>query len=272
MDVELVLSPAKRVILSGLHSPVFIVGSPRSGTSILVNALLAAGYHGFREGNFLGLMRVFETIADRHRLTFGTGSSSVLAAQIDWDLFKDDLFCVFKRHMDALNPVPPWMDKSGNPETIELIPHIMKLWPTAVFIFAKRRGIENIISRLKKFPGHNFEYHCRDWAKNMSAWRLIKEQIGRRAMEIDQQEIVSSPGETADKLAGFLNAEPEVRARMTKTFTDDRPQQSNDGSAARRASLETVSWSTADKDMFLELCGPEMELARYSLGLDYWRT
>ena len=33
-------------------SPLFIVGSPRSGTSILVMALRAAGYRGFNEGNF----------------------------------------------------------------------------------------------------------------------------------------------------------------------------------------------------------------------------
>ena len=33
--------------------PVFVVGSPRSGTSILVDALFSAGYKGFREGSFL---------------------------------------------------------------------------------------------------------------------------------------------------------------------------------------------------------------------------
>lgn len=32
------------------HYPVFVVGSPRSGTSILVDGLLSVGYKGFREG------------------------------------------------------------------------------------------------------------------------------------------------------------------------------------------------------------------------------
>jgi hypothetical protein len=34
---------------------VFIVGSPRSGTSILTRAMQGLGYQGFHEGNFLTL-------------------------------------------------------------------------------------------------------------------------------------------------------------------------------------------------------------------------
>ncbi len=38
-------------------APLFIVGSPRSGTSVLVDAAFAAGFKGFREGNLLGLLQ-----------------------------------------------------------------------------------------------------------------------------------------------------------------------------------------------------------------------
>ncbi len=265
------LAPLKAPLSqNGLQSPTFIVGSPRSGTSILVNAVMAAGYNGFREGNFLGLMRVFETMADRHRMAFGQGSGKVLAAQIDWDRFKEDIFQVFKHHVDTSNPTPPWMDKSGNPEMIELIPHVMRLWPTSIFIFARRRGIENVLSRVKKFPAHNFEYHCRDWARNMSAWRLVKDQVGQRGMEIDQQEMICNPAGSAERLARFLNAGSEASEKVMRTFTHDRPQQTSEGSAAQRASLDTVNWSADEKDAFVRLCGPEMELARYSMGLEYW--
>jgi hypothetical protein len=58
--------------------PVFIVGSPRSGTSAMVDVLLAAGYHGFREGNFLPLAHRISLDIERHFSSFDIGSAKVL--------------------------------------------------------------------------------------------------------------------------------------------------------------------------------------------------
>ena len=44
--------------------PVFIIGSPRSGTSILSAALHAAGYSGYDEGHLLSLIRVLSEVVD----------------------------------------------------------------------------------------------------------------------------------------------------------------------------------------------------------------
>ena len=53
-----------------MHSPVFIVGSPRSGTSALADVLWHIGYHGFGEGHFLTLLRDIDTIVDQHYVRF----------------------------------------------------------------------------------------------------------------------------------------------------------------------------------------------------------
>jgi hypothetical protein len=270
-------APATRVQASAadtaaLSTPVFIVGSPRSGTSILINGLLAAGYKGFREGNFLTLLRVFENAINRHIEVFGQAGGQVMASRVDWPVFKRAMFEAFKSQVEALNPVSPWMDKTGNPEMIEAIPQILKLWPNAVFIFAKRRGIENIMSRLKKFPGHGFEYHCRDWARNMAAWRGARTLPGVRGIEIDQQEIIRAPNVVAAKLADFLGGGPGVRERIRATFVADRPQETEQGSALRVVDLEKNSWTAEQRDMFLKLCGTEMELFNYSLRGDYWAS
>jgi hypothetical protein len=256
--------------VSQLRTPVFIVGSPRSGTSILINGMIAAGYTGFREGNFLTLMRVFEAAADRHRAGFANGSDKVLATMINWDAFKGEIFETFKRHVDALNPSAPWMDKTGNPEMIEAIPQLRKLWPNAIFIFAKRRGIENVTSRLKKFPGHGFDYHCKDWAKNMAAWRAVRDHLGESGIEIDQQEIIRSPHDVAAKLAIFLNAGEQARDRIQQTFLEDRPQETTVGSASRVIDLDETGWTSEQRDTFLRLCYSEMEAFHYSTGRSYW--
>jgi Sulfotransferase family len=255
---------------SSLNSPVFIVGSPRSGTSILINGLMAAGYKGFREGNFLTLLRMFQISAQRHRTIFGTNVDKVLAGRIDWPAFINDISLVFKRHVDALNPVSPWVDKTGNPEMIEAIPQIRLLWPSAVFIFAKRRAIENISSRVKKFPEHTFEYHCRDWSRNMAAWRAVRDQVGLRGIEIDQQDIIRSPELVAARLGDILGAGPEARERIRATFTKDRPQQTEQGSAARVVSMDSVAWNAEQREIFLRLCWPEMVQFNYSANESYW--
>lgn len=253
-----------------LKSPIFIVGSPRSGTSILIDGLLAAGYNGFREGNFLPLIRGFDRAIDHHFRTFGTPSEKVLAGKIDRQRFSKQIYDVFKQHVEEWNPHAPWMDKSGNPEMIQAIPVLLKLWPNAGFIFAKRRGIENVVSRLKKFPGHSFEYHCSDWSSNMAAWRAARDYSGLQAIEIDQQDMAQHPEKTAKDLAAFVGANEELAHKITATFSLERPQQTEEGSANRTLDLNSVNWTSEQTDTFMRLCWSEMQLYGYSLTREYW--
>lgn len=253
----------------GIGSPVFIVGSPRSGTSILVSTLFAGGYQGFREGNFLSLLRTFDIFLDRHFNTFGQKNEKVMAACIDKAGLKRDLFAVLKRHVEALNPRDPWLDKTGNPQIMEAIPDLMLLWPAARFVFAKRRAIENIVSRLKKFPGHNFEYHCRDWVANMATWRAMRDRPGLHGIEIDQQDLIEDPVAAVDRLGAFLKLPDGVYPRMIATLRNDRPQQTDSGSAARRLSLDGTGWSTEQKTIFETICGEEMRMYGYRFDETY---
>ena len=141
--------------------PVFVVGSPRSGTSILVDALFSAGYKGFREGSFLSLITGIDAAVDKQFRTFDDGNSAVLISNVDKEALKERLHEVLKMEA-ALHQQLPWFDKTGNPEIVPAIPVLRRLWPESVFVFAKRRAIENVMSRVRKFPKHSFEYHCTD--------------------------------------------------------------------------------------------------------------
>jgi hypothetical protein len=250
--------------------PVFIVGSPRSGTSILVDVMLSAAYRGYREGNFLPLIISVNLAIDRHLKVFGNPGDPVLAAKIDRDRFKDDILQVFKKTVDDLNPVAPWFDKSGNPEMIDAIPAIRSLWPNSVFIFARRRGIENVVSRLKKFPGHGFEYHCHDWAKNMAAWRNMRWRLPSSAyIEVDQQDMIQFPAETATAMADFLKLSEDKSSALSNTMQRNRPQETGAGSAARVYSLASVGWSDKQQEIFLKNCANEMTAFGYTLDESY---
>lgn len=232
--------------------------------------MLSAGYSGFREGNFLSLVRVLERDVERHFKMFANQNPAVLISRLEKSRLLSRILDVITEAAAQQQLGELWFDKTGNPEMIEAIPRLRTVWPDAVFIFAKRRGIENVLSRLKKFPGHTFEYHCRDWAQNMSAWQFVREQLGDQGIEIDQQEIIRKPEATAGRLVHFLGLPAEARRQIYKTFTNNRPEQTSIDSATRVVTLDNVGWDPEQRSTFLRLCVREMEFFRYSFTDDYW--
>ncbi len=250
--------------------PLFVVGSPRSGTSILVRALQRSGYSGFNEGNFLSLIHPLLRDIDRHFATFGTDNPQVLTSRIDRQGLKDVVARQVVNAALAQYETPVWLDKTGNPEMIEIIPIMRRLLPTSHFIFAKRRAIENLVSRVVKFPKHSFEYHCNDWARNMAAWRKLKEAHPNvPAIEVDQHDISEQPSATAQKIAQFLGLTAEAQATLERTFRSERPQQSEPGSAQRTLSLQSTGWSAEQLRIFNECCGEQMRAFGYSTDAHY---
>ncbi len=252
-------------------NPVFIVGSPRSGTSALVKALVTVGYRGYNEGNFLPLMRIIERAIDNHFSIFGKPNPNRLAAQIDRAKLKDGIERIFKQLADDAHASTLWFDKSGHAEMIPAIPILRRLWPESVYIFCKRRAIENVASRLKKFPAQDFERHCAGWAKIMASWRAVRAELPAEVyLEVDQQDLIRDTEAVSTKIAGLLQLDPEQLRTMIKTFKSRRPQETTKGSAAQMYSLETIGWSEAQLATFRRHCGPEMEAYGYGSGSDYY--
>ena len=258
--------------MSTVHPyPLFVVGSPRSGTSVLVTALRRAAYRGFNEGNFVGLMNDLNRVTDNYFATFWTSDPLVLMSKMDKDEVKAALFEPFKRFVERENPVPPWLDKSGNPGVIKMIPALLVLWPSAHFIFAKRRGIENVVSRIRKFPGYTFEYHCMDWAANMSMWRQSRAAVpDLKCIEVDQRDMITNPEAVATQMAGFLRLDRRnSRAQLVKTFREERPQQTGNGTAERVLSLAATRWPPREVELFMQHCKPQMDFFGYTLDETY---
>lgn len=255
-----------------LRAPLFIVGSPRSGTSAMVDVAMAAGYQGYREGMFLSLLTTLSAAINRHFDIFADPSNQqVLISTIDREELKNKIFQIFKNTTESHNSAVPWLDKTGNPEMIEAIPLLRTLWPDAIFIFCKRRGIENVVSRMRKFPMHNFEYHCRDWARNMTAWRNVRDSIPEsHRREIDQQDMIQRPDELVEQILSFIEGDSTRRELMERTLRNNRPQQTETGSAAQIHSLETTGWNATQIDTFRRFCGAEMEAYGYTMNSSYW--
>jgi hypothetical protein len=270
-----------------MHSPVFIVGSPRSGTSALADVLWHIGYHGFGEGHFLTLLPDIDALVDEHYFWFPDTDPGVLLGNTDKRDLKRRLFEAFRTVMNDLNPKEPWFDKTGNPEMILAIPIVRELWPGSVFVFAKRRGIENVISRVKKFPGESFEDHCAGWARCMAVWRTIRQQLPPGCfIEVEQRDMIQQPERTARSLCAFLQvdesavpADPSALGGATTTLgaacyimTTQRPQESAERSASKAVSLAESGWTVEQTETFLEHCETEMKEFGYTMDEHYSAT
>lgn len=254
-----------------MASPVFIVGSPRSGTSALVNVLSALGFNGFKEGNYLTLLHTVDRMIEHQFNSMRTDLPKVMLSNIDRKALKQAVFSALVAPVTELNPVEPWFDKTGNPGMIRAIPIIADIWPNSVFILAKRRGIENILSRVKKFPQHSFEYHCKDWTENFTAWREISKKIpAARRLEIDQRSMAATPDDAVRALAKLLKLDRQQYKIAEETLRGKRPQQTEPGSSDRVSSLSSCGWTAEQIQIFRANCGDEMKRQGYSEDESYW--
>ena len=250
--------------------PVFIVGSPRSGTSVLASSLHRAGYFGYNEGNFLSLIRVIEFQVDRFFGAQGSTHPKVLTTHVDRDELVMALSRVLATTAESKQERSPWFDKTGSMQMVESMPILHSIWPNARFIFAKRRGLENVVSRVIKFPRHSFEYHCAGWAGTMEAWRNVRNKHpGLPGLEVDQRDISDAPEATANLIGDFLALSPAARLKVVETMTRDRPQETQPGTSARVLTLQETGWSDEQIAIFERECGPQMRAYGYTTDATY---
>ena len=190
--------------------PIFIIGSGRSGTSILTGALRNGGkIEGYFEGHFLPLMLLFMKDIDRYFYSKRQlmNDNRHMIADINQKQIENKIINIFRKQCESLHKEKIWLDKSPDSGMIKCVPFLIRVWSQSRFIFAKRRGIENIISRLKKFPHVSFEKHCIMWKDCMESWLEVRDLVKECSIEIEQREIALNPKITANKIGDFLNLE-----------------------------------------------------------------
>jgi hypothetical protein len=248
--------------------PVFVIGAARSGTSALFAALIeTTRYRGFVEGHVLDVAarmiadlnahlaekRQALPASDMAAYHLGQNADALLRAGM-----RELLRCAAAGYS-----TPFWVDKTPSREMTQSVPMLAETWPNARFIFMKRRALENVMSRRRKFPDHPFVVFCRDWAEIMSEWRSVRTSIPERFIELEQRTLLGDPAGVAARVGGFLALDGAEIAALTTRLGSLRTEVT-DPSARTITDISNTGWSEEMVEIFRAVCGAEMAAYGYT--------
>ncbi len=255
--------------------PVFVLGAVRSGTTALCLALSrGTRYRGFPEGHVLDVaIRLINSVnahfERKDAFIPGRDIASYHLGRIAHARFQDEVIELLRR-LAAGYTTPFWFDKTPTYQMIASVPILAYAWPQARFIFMKRRGLENMRSRLRKFNDINFMDKCHDWALIMSGWRTVRDTVPGRYIEVDQRTLADDPEATAAAVGALLALPPSEIEAFAQVLRSERPEATGPSSSIV-AGLAELHWSEKQVDVFREKCGAAMEAYGYTYDASYCR-
>ncbi len=241
---------------------VFILGSPRSGTSITYFAMREVfRLPGRGESHviplFTRLMALFRTFKDGFK-----GNEGVLAADLDEDVFRQTMCTLAQYYYVREYGVDGFVDKTPGAEAIAGCDFILKAFPEAKFLLMQRNGIEVINSYQRKFS-KSFEDSCKSWSTVIDVSARVRPDVPGMLV-IDQFDLTNRPAEVAARVADYLNR-PNLAADLAAYFKTKRVEQQSSHDWSRRLTLADVTWTEDEKEIFREICGAQMHSLGYAL-------
>tara|TARA_Y100000310_G_scaffold345801_1_gene470133 strand:+ start:323 stop:1429 length:1107 start_codon:yes stop_codon:yes gene_type:complete len=255
-----------------------VVGSPRSGTTVVGNMVqraLLTKAHG--EAHLAELFNNLVAAAESHLTeSLAANNKGTMVWEMPSTLLKAQLVKQLRDLYIMYYGNEAIVDKTPGLPMLRALPLLMLAFPNAKVVYCQRRGLENVASRMRKFPKAKFEGHCQQWAQTVQLWQRTKNEVSkllnnrRWFFEVEQFELATSPDNVISSLGEFLGAaEPSVN-RMFKYQEKNSPQVTS-GKPSDVTSFQTINWSSEQKTLFLEKCASVMDSQGYSLDESYYK-
>jgi hypothetical protein len=266
-----------------LKHPILIVGTGRSGTSVLLQAMgrHPAIYALSGEAPFLtsmgGSAYLFEDAENRD---YYLDSLKVPKAylydqlrRLGFEAAAGPHFGLRRSLKGVLGRSPSplgrryWCAKSFPSEPVTR--GLLALYPTIRFIYIVRNGCEVVQSRtkFKGFTHQGFKQHCLNWAEGVDKYRHLTRI--RESCLVSQEALVDDPDALFEKLFRFLAIpeHPGAADYARTTLVHPLDKSTRTGTDARKVLAEReaahTGWTDEQKSLFKEICGSAMAELRY---------
>jgi hypothetical protein len=243
---------------------VFIVGSPRSGTSVLLRAIQQEfGLPARGESHVIPAIARLAHELRRYHERFRDNQEDLLIHQLPVADFEEALFHQVRAFYGAVFGDRGWVDKTPSDEAVYgagLIPHI---FPDAKIIVTKRNGVEVVDSHRRKFST-SVEKAARSWTSVMHGIDGLMASHRPRVLVVDQFDFTNNAMAVSRKVAGYLGR-PEQAGPLAEYLQGDRLDSLSSHDWSQQATLSDVDWSAAEKTLFVDLCGEQMVRHGYAM-------
>jgi hypothetical protein len=248
---------------------LFILGAHRSGTTQILRLCKDVfGYRGGTEGYVWQSVKVLNDHFARLIAEF-EGEQNPALKNFSVTLFTPQE--IVRRYTHALLELhraefgsEPFVDKTPGFEGVSAAPLVLQMLPAARFIFMRRRGIENVMSNLRRFPHTPFRTACLSWARPMQRWLEVRERVASRSIEVDQRDLGVQPLNVASQLVFFLRrGDADIAGEYLLTHF---PEKTQAGGYASYIALRDTGWDEEQRETFREVCGGMM--AAYGYPMD----
>ncbi len=248
----------------------YILGSTRSGTSALRNALVETRYFGYGEGHLVPVLSdIIQSVL--HHKTEGLGatvSGNGLHNMNPHEILRH-LFRGYELYFSGQIGSEFLVDKTPTITPIRMAPDLNAFHQNPRFIHCTRRHLDNVQSKRKKFPDQPFRQQCREWSDCNLAWLDVKERLDGNFLAFDFHDLVSDPAQIAVQVGEYLDLNADEIAAFSAYLIAKRPQANPDRDLMQFLKLSEMDWTDEEKQIFTNICSPVGEKLGYSMESYY---
>lgn len=271
-----------------IKNPIFIVGGSRSGTSVLVQALgnhkLIYSFKG--EAPFItdigGMVYNLEYAPERE-INYYKNSLKVSHGYIYNNLRRLSYESMFGKSYGLMRMLKDMVHRKFNPVSkafwcAKTFPNenvakgLVKLYPSAKFIFIHRNGIDVVHSRTQfhGFRDLDFRRQCEEWARSGNNFAYLLEY--ERAIAIKHNDLIDDPQAVFQKICKHLGIEYDPSpAKFTSTHqvhplatvTTSENVDVKEVMSQRAPAHE--NWTIEQRQIFKEVCAEAMDRMGYAI-------
>ena len=239
---------------------VFILGSPRSGTSITYYAMReVVGLRGRGESHVLPVFQRMMHLVYTYRVEFRK-HPGVLAGDLDLELLRESFHAYLRDFYAKAYGGHGFVDKTPGAEAIRGCDLIYGAFPAARVLLLQRNGIEVVNSFQSKF-GASFENACQSWVHVVEAAQQMT-AARPEVLVVDQFDLTNRAHAASAAIADYLER-PNLASRLAAFFKERRVEQQSAHDWTKRLTLADTTWTDAQKAHFVAVCGPSMESLGY---------